>query len=422
MIVDLADEKALDASLAGGKGSELCALAAKGFAVPPGFVITTEAFSKFIDENNLGQQIEDLFGKAKTLPANDLSKAANLLQEKIRASRLPEGMAQSLKEKLNSYNNVASNQDQLWAVRSSAVAEDLEGASFAGMYDTLLGVAGFDEAARAVLSCWASFFNSVSIQYRLDRNLCDIQGAVVVQLLVDADTAGVCFTMDPVSGYSDTVTINSNFGLGESVVSGRVTPDTFVVDKKSLEIVSRNLADKDIKIVPAQGGAIEEAIDGALRKTPSLTDEQAMAVTRLAMEIETIEDRAVDVEWAIADGKLYLLQSRPITTSAGKGPSPDPPDGWVPELDTPVDPRYPLYSNGNISEVLPGCITPLSWSYIGPTIEHAFRAQGVELGSMEESNTQYQVLGFFLSPALHLCLLHGSRCNTDPRHVSRHDS
>jgi len=213
---------------------------------------------------------------------------------------------------------------------------------------------------------------------------------------VEADAAGVSFTLDPVTGDRGKIVINANLGLGESVVSGRVTPDTFTVDKKSLDLIGSQLADKKIRIVLSESGTIEEAMDERTSKAPSISDEQAIAVARLAVRVEELEGRPVDVEWAIKDGEAFLLQSRPVTAVA---PPPaeqsQPPPDWVCELHTPIDPRYPVYSNGNISEILPGCITPLSWSYVGPTIEHAFRAQGVELGSMEEGGPEYQVLGFF---------------------------
>jgi pyruvate,water dikinase len=220
---------------------------------------------------------------------------------------------------------------------------------------------------------------------------------VIVQRLIPSDAAGVCFTRDPVTGDTDKVVISSNFGLGESVVSGRVKPDIIVVHKKNHEVIHRHISDKEIIVLPAPGGAKEVAIDESSRQQASLTDEQAIAVARLAAEIEEMEKRPVDVEWAIFDGNVYILQSRPITAlpSTTQPKADAPPDSWIPELNTPIDPRYPLYSNGNISEILPGCITPLSWSYIGPTIEHAFRSQGIALGVMGESGTEYQVLGFF---------------------------
>jgi pyruvate,water dikinase len=391
MIVDLSDPRALDASLTGGKGSQLAALSAQGFPVPPGFVVTTEAFAALVHAADLHDELGELLDAS---PAS--ARLAEELQARIKAMSLPELVSAALRKQLLEFDR-RSGGEALWAVRSSAVAEDLAGASFAGQYDSILGVTGFDEITRALLRCWASFFNLHALQYRRDRNIRDFRGAVVVQRLVSADVAGVCFTLDPVSGASDRVLVNANFGLGESVVSGRVTPDTFVIDKVSRCVIDRQVTTKTLKIVPERGGTAEVAIDESLRCRASLSDEQAMAVATLAIRVEEREGRPVDIEWAMLNGELFLLQSRPITAAGagaverGKGP----PGDWVPELNTPIDPRYSLYSNGNISEVLPGCITPLSWSYIGPTIEHAFRTQGIALGGMDASGPEYQVLGFF---------------------------
>jgi len=394
MIVELRDERALDAALTGGKGSQLAALCAKGFPVPPGFVVTTKAFAAFIEAAGLHAEIESRLEEC--LPRGEGAQPGGALQDRIKAMRLPAAVSEALRARLLDCAPTGER-ETLWAVRSSAVAEDLAGASFAGQYDSILGVAGFEAVAGALLHCWASFFNPHALQYRRDRNIRDLRGAVVVQRLIPADAAGVCFTLDPVSGASDRVVINANFGLGESVVSGRVTPDTFVVDKATRRVTDRQVATKTMKITAAPGGTAAVAIDIALRDSASLSDEQAIAVAALAMGVEAQAGRPVDIEWAAWNGELFLLQSRPITAAGASMPArrTSPPDGWVPELNTPIDPRYPLYSNGNISEVLPGCITPLSWSYIGPTIEHAFRSQGVAFGAMEWSGPAYQVLGFF---------------------------
>jgi len=396
MIIDLTDERALDSSLTGGKGSELAMLIARKFPVPRGFVITTQAFTIFLEETGVAEELNAFLNESAETSTDVLTRLAQSTQDRIRGSRLPKATANELKKRMIEFQREFMT-EVLWAVRSSATAEDLSGASFAGQYDTFLGLAGFDEVVDAVIKCWASFFNIHSLQYRLDRNIMDFRGAVIVQRLIPSDAAGVCFTRDPVTGDTEKVVITSNFGLGESVVSGRVTPDIFVVHKKSRQVTDRQVANKEMKVAPVPGGTKEVTIDESFRRQASLTGAQAIAVAGLATEIEEIESRPVDVEWAVFDGDVYILQSRPITTlpSVTQSSASAPPDGWVPELNTPIDPRYPLYTNGNISEILPGCITPLSWSYIGPTIEHAFRSQGIALGVMEESGPEYQVLGFF---------------------------
>ncbi|MCP4754748.1 MAG: hypothetical protein GY866_28030 [Proteobacteria bacterium] len=382
MIVDLKDEAAQDISIAGGKGSELARLLSRGYPVPEGFVITSGAFEKFLVGNNL-----------ETENGTDSSEQ---IQARIRASRLPEKLAEELKDRMEKYEGSLGTKTR-WAVRSSAAAEDRTDASFAGQYDTLLGLAGMKAVAQGILQCWASFFNVHSLRYRQERNISDTRAAVVVQRMIEAEAAGVCFSVDPVSRDADRVVINSNFGLGASVVDGLVTPDTFVIGKKDRQVEFRQIAAKELKTAASANGIQQVVFEGPKRQRASLDDDQAIAIAKMAIDIERDENRAVDIEWAISGGKTHLLQSRPITTLTDHAQSPyeEPPEGWVPELNTDIDPRYPLYSNGNISEVLPGCITPLSWDYIAPTIEKPFRSQGVALGAMEESGPEYQVLGFF---------------------------
>lgn len=396
MLVDLTDKRALDSSLAGGKGATLAALLAKDFPVPEGFVITTSAFAVFMEEAGLETEIPGLLADPLIGNFDELQRAVKPIADRIRISHLPNDIAKGLEEKLDEYAE-RLGAETFWAVRSSALAEDLQDASFAGQYDSFLGLKGFDEISAAILKCFASFFNPHAVQYKLNRGIDEFLGAVVVQRLICADSAGVCFTLDPVTGDTDSIVINSNFGLGESIVSGRVRPDTFVIERAGRGLRAHDLGTKHIKIVPGPGGVMEESLEESLRLQPSLTDRQAVAVAELAIRVEESEGRPVDIEWAFADENLYLLQSRPITgrhkTIQASGEAP--PNDWIPELNTTIDPQYPLYSNGNISEVLPGCITPLSWSYVGPEIEHSFRAQGIALGAMDKGGPEFRVLGFF---------------------------
>lgn len=270
MIIDLDDQRAQDPALTGGKGSKLAELIAKGFPVPSGFVITTRAFASFLHEINLMPEIDGLLALPTGTGSNDLSRLAESIQDRIRASRLPAAVAANLRKCITESEGTF-NQSTLWAVRSSALAEDLTGASFAGQYDTFLGLSGFEAVADAVLRCWASFFNAHSLHYRRDRGISEYRGAVVVQRLILADAAGVCFTTDPLTGAREKVVINSTLGLGEPVVSGQVTPDTFVVDKKSHQLTSRQLGTKETRVIPSERGVRHEQIPETLRHQASLT-------------------------------------------------------------------------------------------------------------------------------------------------------
>lgn len=202
------------------------------------------------------------------------------------------------------------------AVRSSALDEDGADASFAGQHDTYLNIRGADAVIDAVRRCVASASAAEALAYRQRRGIQseDVRMAVLVQELVPADTAAVVFSANPISGSCDEMMINANWGLGESIVSGIATPDTFTVDKATLTVTWRGIASKDRMTVMTETGTAEAPVPGNLRERPSLTDDQVTAIARLALKLEQATGRAVDVECAIAREKLYLLQCRPITT------------------------------------------------------------------------------------------------------------
>lgn len=353
-VVDLGDAAAADRGVVGGKGAELARLLAHGFPVPPGFVLTTHACRR-------------------------LTPGQTELSFEIRAD---------LKMALASLN--ANEPGTLLAVRSSAKGEDGSTASFAGQYETRLGVAP-ERLADAVLDVCESARSSHAREYQARRGSGESPMAVVVQRMVRSDTAGVCFTVDPVT-RTRCVVINASFGLGESVVSGGVTPDTYVVDANSSAILSTTVGTKETTISLGHTGTVRAQTPEARRIEACLTADQVREITGLALEVEALHGAPVDIEWAYEDGKLFFLQARPVTALAQEAA--DPPHDWAPESNTTIDPDYPLYSSGNISEVLPGCVTPLSWDHTGRLIEHAFLAQLRTLGAITRTSHP-NVLGFF---------------------------
>lgn len=201
------------------------------------------------------------------------------------------------------------------AVRSSAVGEDGQQASFAGQYETYLNVIGPQAVTVAVLHCLASAQNERAVSYRRSHGYGeDVQVAVVVQQLVQADASAVVFSADPRTGRRDRVVINATWGLGESLVSGTVTPDLYVVDKNSFGIESRQIGDKACMTVPLQQGTQEVAVPRCMRTEAALGDGQIVALARLAVQLEQGQGWPVDLECAFQNGRLYLLQCRPITT------------------------------------------------------------------------------------------------------------
>jgi hypothetical protein len=256
------------------------------------------------------------------------------------------------------------------AVRSSCIAEDLAAASFAGQFDTVLGVRGTDAVANAVRNCAASFVAPATMVYRQSRDLRSIDGAVLIQRLVRARSAGVAFTVDPRAPTSRHVVIEAAPGLGDALAAGRVTPDRFLVSRDDLAVQ-----------VESRGTHPDPAIDATT----------AQQIARMALAAERLFGCTVDIEWAIEDDTVWLLQARPITAVAAIGPS----AGWVPEFQTTVDPRYPCYSRGNIGEVVPGCVSPLGWSLMVPALEHAFRSFSARTYTLPPLGPEPIIVGTF---------------------------
>jgi len=300
-----------DIDSVGGKGASLGEMTAAGLPVPPGFVVTAETYRSFIEETGIA---EELF-EAVEVDADDstaLADAEARAEELVLGTEMP---AELREEILSAYADLDDG-EAFVAVRSSATAEDLPDASFAGQQETFLNVTGEDLIER-VKECWASLFTRRAIYYRGEQGFAhrDVDIAVVVQRMVDADKSGVMFTSHPSTG-EDEIIIEAAWGLGEAVVSGSVSPDNYVVDRRTGEILEETIADKKTMMGkdPETGETIEREVDPAKREARVL---EADEVERLIELGETAEDHygnPQDVEWAIADGEVLMLQSRPITT------------------------------------------------------------------------------------------------------------
>lgn len=272
----LGDPKSFDAALVGGKAANLSRLARMYHRVPDGFSLPVTV----MDE-------------AHPLDLRDEITAA--ISDLMNCHRLPDFIA---------------------AVRSSAVDEDGATASFAGQHETYLNIVGADAIIQAVTRCWESAHSEHALDYRRQQGLSidRPQLAVLVQQLVIADVAAVVFSANPITGNRDEVVINASWGLGESIVGGTVTPDTFIVRKSDLAVTSRVITEKQRMTVSTTGGTHEVDVPRFLRSTSSLNDEQVIEMAQLALTLETTMEHPVDVECAYADGELFLLQCRPITT------------------------------------------------------------------------------------------------------------
>lgn len=296
--------------LVGGKAANLGEMYAR-FAVPEGFTVTIHAFEEFLESRKLRPVIKEKLARLDVERTEDLQRVSDELQELIRETPIPERIIAEIRKH---HERIVG----LVAVRSSATAEDLPTASFAGQQATLLSVDGPDGVVDAVRECWASLYTSRAIYYRVKNGFRheDVSIAVVVQRMVDARIAGVAFTANPINHDRNQMVIEGAFGLGETVVSGSVTPDTHIVRKEPLTILETHVGRQRFALYQRnEGGNARVDLseeEGSRRK---LTDEQVLGIAREIIRIEQHYGTPQDIEWAIErDGKLHILQSRPITT------------------------------------------------------------------------------------------------------------
>ena len=292
---------------AGGKGANLGELIKQGFPVPPGFIVAAQEYAVFLD--------------GLDIPANDdIPADTEAFLADIRTKILATPLNQSLLDEIKRHHEILAvtrPSDLVYAVRSSATAEDLADASFAGQHDTYYYVAA-ESIGLMVKKCWASLWSNAAFSYRHTQGIehRTVYMAVVVQEMVRSDVSGVTFTADPVSGNNSIIITESSWGMGAVIVDGRVSPDQYLVDKASNKLTSIKISDKKFmvpaRLEPDQGARLVE-VPANLRRMKSLTDEQVAEIAVLATRAEAHFGSPQDLEWAIQDGQLFLLQSRPIT-------------------------------------------------------------------------------------------------------------
>jgi pyruvate,water dikinase len=298
-------------AVVGGKGAHLGELARiDGVRVPMGFCVTTDAFQRIMVE---AQSLDDRLDRLSRLTPDDREGIRALsaeIRQTIEDTVIPDDLAAAITGALH-----RSGEDSAWAVRSSATAEDLPTASFAGQQDTYLNVVGAGSVLQHISRCWASLFTERAVTYRL-RNGFDqraVSMAVVVQQMVFPQASGILFTADPVTGNRKTTSVEAIYGLGEALVSGVVNADVYTV--RNGEIVAKTVAAKDRAIdVTSQGGTQETAIEPERQHQPALTDDQVVRLAQLGRRIESHFGHPQDIEWCLADDDFHILQSRPITT------------------------------------------------------------------------------------------------------------
>ncbi|MDY6893642.1 MAG: phosphoenolpyruvate synthase [Chloroflexota bacterium] len=304
-----------DIDLVGGKGANLGELTKAAIPVPPGFIITTESYFHFLEETGLHQQIKDSLEPLDTDNSEQLSQVSSQIKDAMIKAVMPVHISNEIKE---AYKKLGG----LVAVRSSATSEDLPDASFAGQQSTFLNIQDEDDVLIAVQKCWASLFESRAIFYRNEKGIEHVRVgiAVPVQRMVQSETSGVMFTVEPLTN-DNKITIEAIYGLGEAIVSGEVTPDLYLVSKDDFTIEDKQIANQEWQLVKRPGvhKIIEETnvrlpVSAAVQRKQKLRDSEIITLAKLGTKIEALYKFPQDIEWAKADGVLYIVQSRPVTT------------------------------------------------------------------------------------------------------------
>jgi rifampicin phosphotransferase len=331
----------------GGKGLSLAKMIRGGLPVPDGFHITTESYRQFVTSNGLQPKIVAALKEVNTSLPTSLETASATIGKLFADSEIPAEISNTIQE---SYLLVGGSRCVIpVAVRSSATAEDLPEASFAGQQETYLNVCGENAVLEAVKKCWASLWTARAIAYRIKNNIDHntIALAVVVQEMVDAEAAGILFTANPINGRRDEMVINAAWGLGEAIVGGHVSPDTIIVDKVSGKVKKYDIAEKTVITVMAESGTRDDPLDETRRKSKVLKDAQVVDLVKIARQIECYYGGPQDIEWCCSRGRFFIVQSRPITAL------PPEPAQWIRP-----NPKG-MYARGSLCEHLPNPVSPL---------------------------------------------------------------
>ena len=349
-VLSFDDPLAQRIELAGGKGANLSVLTQRGFPVPRGLIVTTAVYYHF------AQVAAEWLSHVNDLPFDDavaLRAASTELQARLSQIPVPMAEANEIRELLGSFPKKTA-----FSVRSSSTMEDLAGAAFAGQHETFLNVIGVDLVLNRIRDCFISLWTDRALAYRQQRGFDHTRAAmaVVIQEMVAAEAAGVGFSVNPVNGQLDELIINANFGLGESVVSGEGEIDQWILDKATGAPRSVKIAIKSHKIVSAEVGTREILLSDQEARQPSLGPDQLTALVELLSRVEASYAFPQDIEWAFAAGRLWLLQSRPITAIA------------------------PRWTRDESAERFPNVITPLTWDFVESgfhrSLQHSFRLLG----------------------------------------------
>lgn len=385
-------------AVAGGKGYGLSRLAQAGFRVPPGFILTTSTYRTFVADTGIETLIFESLRKTSLNEPADFENVAAYIRSLFAGVKIPIALSDIIKDAYNELLTSIQKKSGIFdfplAVRSSATAEDLPEASFAGQQDTILNVRGQEACLTAIVRCWSSLWSARAIAYRRRQGIRDedLALAVIVQQLVRAEVSGILFTANPVNKNIGQLVVNASWGLGDAIVSGQVTPDTVFLDKKTGEITQSIIGTKTQMTRLTDAGTELVPVSSELRNRPVLTAEQAKELGRIGQRIEAAFGLPQDVEWAIERECLLILQARPITTQLNSMVT----DGVLGqgEDDWPVPVRkksheFDLWTRTDLGERWPDPVSPLTWSLFAPLDDRSFRRSFRNLSKKYLENIQW---------------------------------
>lgn len=296
-------------SEAGGKGASLGEMTNAGIPVPPGFVVLASSFDQFLKETDLDVEIEAVLKKVNHKDINSVEEASEEIRAMISTAKMPKDIAADI---LKHHKALKA---KFVAVRSSATAEDSSTAAWAGQLETYLNSTEKD-VLKNVQKCWSSLFTPRAIFYRFEKKLHKkpVSVAVVVQAMVQSEISGICFTVHPVTKDYNQMVIEAGFGLGEAIVSGSVTPDTYVIHNDDFSILDINVSEQTFSLKLGKAGGLIRANERIRGSKQKLTGKQIVEIAKICKNIEKHYKKPQDIEWAYVGGKFYITQSRPITT------------------------------------------------------------------------------------------------------------
>ncbi len=305
-----------DIPIAGGKGANLGEMYSIGIPVPNGFVVTSQVYFKFIEENKLRERIKDILKTVNIDEPDQLHEASVKIKKIIHSGKINEQTGIEIMKSYKKLSDYGGLKDVPVAVRSSATAEDLPDASFAGQQETYLNVVGASNVLNRVRDCWASLFTPRAIFYREKKKFDHFKVgiAVPVQKLINSEISGICFTVNPVTNEKNQIIVETIWGLGEYIVQGRITPDQHIIDKNEWKVASYNHIDQDVQLVKSDNETKEVAVPKSKQKKAKIDNATALKVAKIGQKLHNHYGKPQDIEFAIEKGKVYIVQTRPITT------------------------------------------------------------------------------------------------------------